>query len=387
MGYTELGGVTPIATPDGTVRWYAMLGGHRHAGAANEGYGVWAFVADSPAGPFKPQPHNFELMMSAGCAYDTRFVAREEGWSTDPDTLLINHDSSARGIDALLAPLKIARLDDAGTLRLGYWDGNDALRERPRNPDLLTGTQHTLVVGPNASSSWHVRFLQRNDSSSGDGNGSVFALQRGYFIEGSITAGSMIRGFFVETFGGGGLVIATGAAGQTEYTRCLAGPHPPPPPPLPPPPALPPPCLPRGTNGTAVGTAVEWAWENNLTDLCALPNGSTTAWRGSVCSSDGKLLWAKFTTTQHRDPAKKNLPCAWQCSTGWCEMECGLPATHIPLLPDRLCAEEELAAPARATPEDQVLVLCVWRARMWHVYRTDSTKAPPGHFGCFSEAA
>ncbi len=187
IGYTELGGVGQIAAPDGTVRWYAMLGGRRQRDT--EGYGMWAFVADNAAGPWKPQSQNFALMVGGhageACGYDTRFVARENGWSTDPNALLVNHDSSAAGTNALLAPLKVARVDVAGTLRLAYWRGNDALKERPRSPDVLDvdrgPTARATVVGPNASCSWHVRFLRRSGSSGGNGR-VISDLARGYLI-------------------------------------------------------------------------------------------------------------------------------------------------------------------------------------------------------------
>jgi hypothetical protein len=187
IGYTELGGVSQIAAPDGTVRWYAMLGGRRKRDT--EGYGMWAFVADTPTGPWKPQPQNFALMVGGqageACGYDTRFVARENGWSTDPSALLVNHDSSAAGTDALLAPLKVARVDVAGTLRLAYWGGNDALKDQPLSPDVLdVEGGPAAVVGPNATCSWRVRFLRRASSGgTTKSNGSVFsAMERGCLL-------------------------------------------------------------------------------------------------------------------------------------------------------------------------------------------------------------
>jgi hypothetical protein len=364
MGYTELGAVSPIAAPDGTIRWYAMVGGRRLIDTG--GYGMWAFVADQPTGPWKPQPHNFALMMGEeACGYDTRFVADANGWSTDPAQLLVNHDSSAKGTDAMLAPLKVARVDELGTLKLGWWPGNDLLKG-PYSDALILENTSNRIDNASGTPSWTVRFLQNRSAALGQ---QCFALGVGVLIEGQMAGAS---GFFVETEGGGGLVIAASGDGQMTYTRCLAVPPPPPPPP-------PRPCLPRSlaSSGTSMGAAVEWSFVSHNSALCALPNGSETIWRGMVCSTDGKLLFRNFTTPYHNGAAHNPArPCAWPCAPTWCGMGCGEPATGVPLLPDSLCLADA-AVPPPPPPPSPSRIVCKLVA---HVPRGISANASPSAF-------
>jgi len=259
-----------------------------------------------------------------------RRLADTGGWSADPSKLLVNHDSSAEGTDALLAPLKVARVDQRGTLKLGWWPGNDLLKDAHSDP-LSLGNTSLKIANQSSTPSWTVRFLQNRSAAAGSPGWQHFELSAGVVIEGEVPAGA--SGFHVESQGGGGLVIAASGDGETQCTRCLAVPPPPPPP-------TPPPCSPRtlAENGTGTGAPVTWSWVTHVPALCALPNGSATIWRGEVCSADGKLLWKNFTTPCHNgaahDPAR---PCAWPCAPSWCGMSCGEPATGVPLLPDSLC--------------------------------------------------
>ncbi len=102
---TEAGAFWPIGD-----KVYAMLGGN---GA------MWSYVADNVAGPYRRSPRN-ACLLNAGNTYFSRFLSTPEG-------LLVNHHSMSPG-GVYAAPLKRAEVDSEGTLRLQYWEGNDALK-------------------------------------------------------------------------------------------------------------------------------------------------------------------------------------------------------------------------------------------------------------------
>jgi len=82
-----------------------------------------ALLADRPEGPFRPAKKNFRLL--SGHTYFARFFPT-------PGGLLVNHHSIARRGDVYLGLLKTAVTDAEGTLRLGWWKGNDKLKEGAR---------------------------------------------------------------------------------------------------------------------------------------------------------------------------------------------------------------------------------------------------------------
>lgn len=106
-------------------KFYALFGAyHGHAGRLR---GMFQFSADAPQGPFRPAAKNYALLATPErlpATYFARFFHA-------PDGLLVNHHSISRDDERAFAPLKRAVVDDAGTLRLHYWQGNDALRGDP----------------------------------------------------------------------------------------------------------------------------------------------------------------------------------------------------------------------------------------------------------------
>jgi hypothetical protein len=123
IGYCELGAVEKIGS-----RYYAIVG--------VEGT-MMTVVADRPEGPFclaRINPHllgvkKFESHKSLQeFVYFTRFCRT-------PECLLINHHSIARGAQGgsqhaqvYFGLLKSAVVDTEGTLRLGWWNGNEKLK-------------------------------------------------------------------------------------------------------------------------------------------------------------------------------------------------------------------------------------------------------------------
>ena len=123
----EWGEVEPLPSPGiehGSVaeiggRYYTMLGSGPPYGPYN--CGMFAFVADDPAGSFRPAPVNFALLttpLGEMYTYFARFFPLN-------GELLVNHH--AHGWNGVyFAPLKLAEVDDAGTLRFKWWPGNSA---------------------------------------------------------------------------------------------------------------------------------------------------------------------------------------------------------------------------------------------------------------------
>ncbi len=105
-------------------RYYAMLGDYtpNHCG-------MYTFLSDTPAGPFRPSPRNFALLRGQARmhAYFTRFCEL-------PGEVLVNHHATSYGetpgspSTTYFAPLKKAALVD-GALYLQWWPGNERLKE------------------------------------------------------------------------------------------------------------------------------------------------------------------------------------------------------------------------------------------------------------------
>jgi hypothetical protein len=109
-----------VAEIDG--RCYTMLGTYqpyRHYSS-----GMFAFVADAPAGPFRPIATNFALLASPAGRWHTYFAR----FFPLHDALLVNHHAIAADGEVWMAPLKRAVVDAAGALRLMWWPGNDVVK-------------------------------------------------------------------------------------------------------------------------------------------------------------------------------------------------------------------------------------------------------------------
>ncbi|MBM4039024.1 MAG: hypothetical protein FJ290_10980 [Planctomycetes bacterium] len=105
VGEGEVGAIEKIAG-----RYYMMFG---------SGGLMVTLLADRPQGPFSAAKRNFRLL--SGHTYFARFLPT-------PGGLLVNHHSIARGGMVHMGTLKRAVVDKDGTLRLAWWEGNDALK-------------------------------------------------------------------------------------------------------------------------------------------------------------------------------------------------------------------------------------------------------------------
>ena len=111
VGTCEVGAIERIGE-----RYYMMLGG------TVDGWGgMMTVIGDKPSGPFVAASKNFHLL-GAGHTYFARFLRTDEG-------VLVNYHAIARNGQVYLGQLKAAVVDKEGTLRLGWWQGNEKLKE------------------------------------------------------------------------------------------------------------------------------------------------------------------------------------------------------------------------------------------------------------------
>jgi len=89
-------------------------------------------IADRPEGPFQPASKNLRLL--AGHTYFSRFLPT-------PDGVLVNHHSIARDGEVYFGTLKATVIDDEGTLRLGWWKGNEKMKHHALDAKVASGRQ------------------------------------------------------------------------------------------------------------------------------------------------------------------------------------------------------------------------------------------------------
>ena len=180
VGAGEVGAVEKIGQK------YYMMFGTRLA----DGHGMVTLVADRPEGPFHAAKKNFRVL--TGHTYFSRFFPT-------PDGVLVNHPSRA-GEPQYLAPLKSAVVDEEGTLRLGWWKGNEKLKHEPIEVKLPVGAE---------SDDAPVAILENR-----------FDADRGIILEGTIALpppeDSQRRGLYVECGPGHGVGILVASGGAVE---------------------------------------------------------------------------------------------------------------------------------------------------------------------------
>lgn len=108
VGGGEVGAIEKIGN-----RYYMMFG---------TGGIMVTLVADKPEGPFQAAKRNFRLL--SGHTYFSRFFPT-------PDGVLVNHHSIAPDGQVYFGTLKEAVVDNEGTLRLGWWKGNEKMKHEP----------------------------------------------------------------------------------------------------------------------------------------------------------------------------------------------------------------------------------------------------------------
>ncbi|NLG48586.1 MAG: hypothetical protein GX552_00580 [Chloroflexi bacterium] len=187
MDVGEVGAIQQIAG-----RYYLLLGyseaglGNRHA-CEEQGsrMGMYTFVSDSPDGPFRADTRAHRLLTSNTATKLMTYFAR---FYTLPDAVLVNHHSITRSDVVWFAPLKRAVVDAEGHLRLGYWEGNEAIKGRAIPLNLATCER---VLPPEPNPAWKAT-PERLEISQPFGGGLVlfpnhFNLGQGVVLEGEWT--------------------------------------------------------------------------------------------------------------------------------------------------------------------------------------------------------
>ncbi len=201
--------------------WFNMLG--------MSGYGTYTLVGESPVGPFRPDPAAYRL-----CGNSLRWVAL---WArfcrTDRDVLINGYVYDGYSYEngrTYLPPLKRAVADDGGHLRLGYWEGNDALKGDPLDlaaanvllrhgaaPPEHRGASVRLCAGPEVNS-----FARVNVPSAIAVFDLALSAEQGLVIEGTLQASSQTPrvtapgvGLFLEETPEAGTAILLEGTGRT----------------------------------------------------------------------------------------------------------------------------------------------------------------------------
>jgi hypothetical protein len=167
-------------------RYYMMFGNYPN---------MTTLTADNPTGPFFAAGKNRVLL--GGHTYFSRFFA-------SPSGLLVNHHSTERGGRVHMGLLKRAHADAEGMLRLGWWEGNDVLK----NERTAVEVSCAAVAGA------PVRMLEALDPSGG------------LILEGELTLPptqfAALRGLYIEYTQGEGLAILFDPHGRAEF--CMTTP-------------------------------------------------------------------------------------------------------------------------------------------------------------------
>jgi len=236
-GLFEIGGCEII---DGKI--YLLGGWFNYFGFP--GYGVFTLIGDTPRGPFRADPAAYRL-----CGNSGRWVALWARYIRAQPELLINgymYDGFTYETgETWLPPIKKAVVD-RGHLRLGYWQGNEALKGKrwpiePKRIGLtfpkggsdcacrLTDRGVEIEAKPEVGS--HSRLVLRSHVPT-----AVAMLDQpleaaeGLVIEGTVavTASdprlvSPSVGFFLEEADGEGTAIILHACGRTEIGEMVFG--------------------------------------------------------------------------------------------------------------------------------------------------------------------
>ena len=141
-GGLEVGGCRKIGD-----RYYLVGGWFNYMGFT--GYGTYTLTADSPHGPFHPDFPAFRL-----CGNSRRWVSLWARFCDTPDGLLISNSYIYTGYsyeqgETWVPPVKRAKIDADGHLRLVYWEGNERVKgeELPLNPSRCEGAGAEVADG------------------------------------------------------------------------------------------------------------------------------------------------------------------------------------------------------------------------------------------------
>jgi hypothetical protein len=139
----EIGGIKKFGQ-----KYYLIGGNVTHYGFS--GYGVYTYVADSPAGPFRPDLEAYRLTGTSGIDGNNYvhvlscFVKDSpEELVSDPFTFRSSTGTDGQG--TWLLPMRKAIVDPKGHLRLAYWSKNDLAKGKEIRVD---AAENSIVFPP-----------------------------------------------------------------------------------------------------------------------------------------------------------------------------------------------------------------------------------------------
>jgi hypothetical protein len=230
-GGFEVGGCHEI-----NGKFYLVGGWFNYMGST--GYGVYTLIADTPYGPFRADAPAYRL-----CGNSGRWVALWARFCPTDQELLVNgymySGYTYETGETWLPPLKKAVVDSLGHLRLGYWQGNEAIKGSPINVELnlcktvfpgaasrdcrsgFSGDRLQVQAEPERNS-----ILRTNIPTTVAVLDNTLDFKKGVVIEGTIQATCRDRrlvassvGFYLEESPGEGTAILLHSYGRTEIGR------------------------------------------------------------------------------------------------------------------------------------------------------------------------
>jgi hypothetical protein len=165
--------------------------------------GMYTYLAERPQGPLRRAQKNAALLTLGGDvpATASRSTPRHYTYFArffqSPDGLLVNHHSIGRDGRVYFGLLKRAVFDDDGTFRLGWFHGNDVLKD------------HSVeIIQPPVSDGSTPRMIEQ-----------TLDAANGFVMEGTLRVpsdGDASAGLFIETGEGLGTGILVGPSAVTD---------------------------------------------------------------------------------------------------------------------------------------------------------------------------
>lgn len=193
-------------------KYYLLGGTFDYMGS--KGYNVFTLVADDPRGPFRPDPAAYRL-----CGNSGKPLTWAAAWVRGNNELLIsNYTFRKHGTPApWLLPLRKPVVDKDGHLRLAWWPGNEAIKDR----ELVLGESSAALDAMGKTGGYDLHYLAP-----------TFNFGQGIVLEGKINAraagsGKSVAGFVFEEKPGQAMAVQLGvgpAEGrETHIGRLTAG--------------------------------------------------------------------------------------------------------------------------------------------------------------------
>jgi len=191
----EVGAVEYIRYGPGLSKggYYALLGTGGH---------MLTYNASDPAGPYHAAVKNVEVLPGCHSTYFARFF-----WSAQGE-LLVTHQTFSHEGRTYVSPFKRAFVDDAGTLRFGWWAQNEALKGDELPP-----------LAPRGSP------LSPTNRSAGAMIEATLQLPPPPSASAAATAtapapedAALLPGFVLETVGGGAVLATVGSDGRVSLS-------------------------------------------------------------------------------------------------------------------------------------------------------------------------